>query len=150
MRRPNADIWVLTETWLDFEPQPGGAMPSRLVAQTCHAQDLTLHSSRPADRRWVGIWSRLPAWPLKVSSDPERMACIRVELPQGGDVLLIGTVLPWRADRRQAPRVGREAFCHALQAQAEEWGRLWGSTHVSALCVAGDFNQEFADLDLVS
>jgi hypothetical protein len=70
------------------------------------------------------------------------MACIRVEPPGHRDVVVVGTVLPWRNDPRHHPRTGSDELIHAVQAQAQEWGYLWGSPRAAGFCVAGDFNQE--------
>ena len=142
MRSVDADLWVLTETWLGFVPPlTAGKAPHRLVAQSCRAADLAL-PGRPSDRRWVAVWSRPAARALEVLGDPERLACARIERAGARDVVVVGTVLPWRSDQRHHPRTGGDEFVHALQAQAEEWGRLWGSPRAAGFCVAGDFNQE--------
>ena len=137
-----ADVWVLTETWLNFS-----LVGYRLVAQTCQADDL-IHAKRPF-ARWVAIWMR-ENWSgrqLEVFSDPERMACIRIE--EGGyPVVVVGTVLPWGTDKRHPPIEGvaqediaSAEFCLMLQAQSEEWRQLWANQGKTAFCVTGDFNQ---------
>jgi hypothetical protein len=138
----DADVWVLTETWLNFAPPlTAGKDPHRLVAQSCRADDLAPPGG-PSVRRWVAVWSRPPARGLEVLGDTERMACARVERPGLRDVVVVGTVLPWRSDQRHHPRTGSAEFVHALQHQAQEWGCLWGSPRAAGFCVAGDFNQE--------
>ncbi len=134
MRAIAADVWVFTE------PHPGLAPGDgyRMVAESSEAPDLPAGSGR----RWVAIWSRVDARLLEVQSDPERLACVRVEQPGQRDVVVVGTVLPWRSDQRRAPVTGGAAFCHVLQSQAAEWVRLWGCPRACAFCVAGDFNQE--------
>lgn len=141
-----ADVWVLSETWLSLSPGP----EYRLVAHSRQAEDLRLaprsgEAEGPRldlDRRWVAIWSKLPARSLSVQSDPERMACIRVEQPGLMDLVVVGTVLPWRSDQRHQPQTGVAEFRVALESQATEWERLWGKPRSCALCVVGDFNQE--------
>lgn len=134
MEKVNADVWVLTETWLSLPPGPD----YRLVTCSVAAEDL----GTSPDRRWVAIWSRRRARPLSVHGDPERMACARVEQPGLMDLVVVGTVLPWRRDPRHHPRTGQAEFCAVLATQAAEWDGLWGSPRSCALCVAGDFNQE--------
>ena len=128
MNSVDADVWVLTETWVCFLPLPG----YRLVAQTCEAVDL-----EPA-RRWVAIWSKLDAKPVEVHGQPDRMACGRIEKPGQRDLVVIGTVLPWHFDRLWPNAAG---FCAALAGQLAEWDRLLGTPRTCALSVAGDFNQ---------
>jgi hypothetical protein len=67
----------------------------------------------------------------------QRMACIRMHHSGNRDVVVVGTVLPWRGDKTYPDNVG---YCEALAAQADDWRRLWGDRQ-AALCVAGDFNQ---------
>lgn len=123
----NADVWVLTETWLSFSP----GEVYHYVAHSCEAPDLGSNQ----DRRWVSIWSRIPARVLEVQSDPERMACIHIEQPDWPDLVIVGTVLPWHGNG------GDAAFRDALDAQVPDWGRLWMIPPSCVFCVAGDFNQ---------
>jgi hypothetical protein len=132
MGQIEADVWILTETWASLAPGP----EYEWTAASCWASDLANGKDRrQADRRWVAIWSRLPARVLEVRSEPERMACVRVEQAGWPDMVVVGTVLPWLLDG------GSVAFLRSLDAQATEWGRLWGSPRSCACCVAGDFNQ---------
>ena len=71
MDEVDADVWVLTETWGGFAPGPA----YQWVAQSAAAADLPEGS----DRRYVAIWSRVEAWLLQVYSEPDRVACIRIE-----------------------------------------------------------------------
>src|SRR4051812_19569240 len=112
MRRVDADVGGLMGRGAGFGPPPDGAGGPPILAESCPAEDLGT-----ARRRWVAIWSRLPERMSEVTCDPERMACLRVERPGHGDVV-VGTVLPWRADLRHHPRTGSEEFAHALRAQA--------------------------------
>lgn len=128
MAEVDADVWVLTETWVDFSLGAG----YRLVAQSCAADDLQ------ASRRWVAIWSRFDARLLEVQSQPDRMVCGRIEQFGQRDVVVVGTVLPWPSDERWR---GAKGYCAALSDQVAEWGRLWGTPRTAAFSVAGDFNQ---------
>lgn len=130
MVRVEADVWVLTESFRGFSPGPG----YRLVASSVDAPD------REAIRGecWVAVWARLelPAEPVELTADRERSAAARLR----GDLILVGTVLPWLADRRDPVLRGKAAFLAWLGLQAAEWREL---LEVSGkLCVAGDFNQD--------
>lgn len=127
----NADVWVLTETWVQFSPGEGycRAAESRL------ADDLT-----PVDRRWVAIWvkSSSDTERQEVQGQPDRMACVQIKKRGQQDVVVIGTVLPAPGDRRYPTA---DDFCTALIGQVAEWGPLWGTPRSSIFLVAGDFNQ---------
>ncbi|MDB5307531.1 MAG: hypothetical protein JWO38_1733 [Gemmataceae bacterium] len=129
-----ADVWVVTEPREGFSPGPAYTC----ITESAPAADL---EPRP-DRRWVAIWSRRPGRRLDVTAEQDRMVAARIELPGGRGVVLVGTVLPWRADQRLAPVTGAAAFRAALRAQSAAWARLRAGTGVNGLCVAGDFNQE--------
>jgi hypothetical protein len=131
-----ADVWVLTETWRDLKPGPGYA----LIAQSADAPD----RESATGECWVAIWSRLPAEALPLSADPERTAAARVSSQAGASLVIVGTVLPWLADRRYAPLRGSAAFCEVLGRQAAEWRDLQRDQPDSGLCVLGDFNQDLA------
>ena len=68
------------------------------------------------------------------------MACARIKQSGTLDLVVVGTVLPWPSDPRWP---GAKKFCNALDPQAVEWKRLRGKPDMSALVVAGDFNQSF-------
>lgn len=128
-------VWVLTESHPAVSPGP--------------EYDLTAVSGDAADRPdgecWVAIWVRagLTVQPLHLEGEPERTAAVLVERSGGRRLLVIGTVLPWRADDRRAPLSGGDSFCEALAAQATDWKRLRAAYPDAELCVAGDFNLEF-------
>lgn len=138
MKVIKADVWVITEPLLTFSP---GA-EYRLVAHSYKAADIESGTDPKwaADRRWVAIWSKLPARKLEVLTEPDRMACIRVEQPGQRDVVIVGTVLPWFRDTKWPSNKGK-GYSDALQLQVAEWVRLWGMPPAAAFCVAGDFNQ---------
>jgi len=123
-----ADVWVLTESWANACLLPG----YRLVSQSCEAVDLS-----PA-RRWVAIWSKGDAEPVEVLGQPDRMTCTSIKSSTTRDVLIVGTVLPWKFDVRWP---NSEGFCAALDIQQTEWRRLVGSAPARTLVLAGDFNQ---------
>lgn len=126
----DADVWILTETWVGFSPGEG----YRLVAESYAAKDL---ETQP-DRCWAAIWSRWDAEIQTVKGQSDRMACGRFKNSGHQDVVVVGTVLPWRSDQLWP---GVDGFCAALTIQAEEWSRLWGACRAAAFVVAGDFNQ---------
>jgi hypothetical protein len=132
MNTVDADVWVLTETWMNFSPGEG----YRLAAESSLADDLKTWP----DRRWVAIWvkSSHDAERQEVQSQPDRMACARIKKPGQQDIVVIGTVLPWRGDKLWP---GSDGFCAALDAQVAEWGRVRGVPDACTFLVAGDFNQ---------
>lgn len=128
----DADVWVLTETWMTFSPGAG----YRLVARSREADDL-----KPwPDRCWVSIWAKSPlvAKPQAVRRQPNRTACGRIEMPGRADVVVVGTVLPWKGDKLWP---GADDYCASLASQSEEWGELRGEPDGCTFVVAGDFNQ---------
>lgn len=128
----DADVWVLTESWVNLEPLPG----YRLVSHSCKAdEDLT------PERRWVSIWARsnLTSSALEVKSQQQdRMAAVQIMKPDGDNLVVVGTVLPWPSDKLWP---GVEGFCKALAEQAAEWKRLKNLPDTGTFLVAGDFNQ---------
>jgi endonuclease/exonuclease/phosphatase family metal-dependent hydrolase len=128
MEEVEADVWVLTESWANACLLPG----YRLVSQSCEAVDLS-----PA-RRWVAIWSKGDAETVEVLGQPDRMACASIKSSMTREVLIVGTVLPWKFDVRWP---NTEGFCAALDIQQTEWRRLANSAPTRTLVLAGDFNQ---------
>jgi hypothetical protein len=128
----DADVWVLTETWVNFSPGEG----YRLAAESSLADDLKTWP----DRRWVAIWvkSNHDAERQEVQSQSDRMACARIKKPGQRDVAVIGTVLPWHFDPLW---LYPDGFCAALAIQVAEWVRIWGTLPSCVCSVAGDFNQ---------
>lgn len=130
MERVEADVWILTETWIDFKPLPG----YELVAQSSKAHDLS------PERCWVSIFARsnLTYEKRKIQSQPDRMACGRIEQPGQRDMVVVGTVLPWPSDKLWP---GATGFCNALADQATDWVQLQEHNDDCIFLVAGDFNQ---------
>jgi exonuclease III len=128
----DADVWVLTETWTTFSPGPG----YRLVARSGDAVDLKAWP----DRCWVSIWAKplLVVMPLGVRAHRDRLAVVRIATPDRPDLVVVGTVLPWKGDKLWP---GATDFCAAVASQAEEWRALRGGPDGGTLVVAGDFNQ---------
>jgi endonuclease/exonuclease/phosphatase family metal-dependent hydrolase len=133
MRSIQADVWILTETDERLAPEQGMTALASATPERPHR----------SGERWVTIWTRGQSEPVP-TADPVRTACVRVPRQTAAPLLIYGTVLPWRADIRFRPLRGGEAFCHALEQQANDWAALRVSYPDHILCVAGDFNQEAA------
>jgi len=133
MEKVEADVWVLTETWGEFEPLPD----YNLVAQSYPAEDL-----KDSDRFWVAIWVRssLASDKLEIQSllQRDRMAAVQIKNSNGDGIVVVGTVLPWNSDKLWS---GADGFCAALAHQATEWNRLRETYDTCPFLVAGDFNQ---------
>jgi endonuclease/exonuclease/phosphatase family metal-dependent hydrolase len=68
----------------------------------------------------------------------DRMTCARFRNTSFGELVVVGTVLPWRSDSLFR---GAKGFCKAIGDQARDWKQI-ASLHCDAtLVVAGDFNQ---------
>ncbi len=127
MERIDADVWVLTETYRTFTP----GSHYQLIAHSADAPDRDANQGEC----WTAVWSRLPAEPVNLCADRERVAAARV-----GKIVVVGTVLPWLSDGRDSKLRGSVAFRARLAEQAADWTRL--RNQPCALCVAGDFNQD--------
>ena len=128
-----ADVWVLTETHSKF--------------QLSDAYELVASSSAAADRgpgeNWVSIWVRrsLHATHRDVNGEPDRSASVLVPGYTKRDLLVFGTVLPWRGDRA-TPERGANKYEKSLGMQANDWARVTDLARPTDICIAGDFNQE--------
>jgi hypothetical protein len=127
MERIDADVWVLTETYRTFTP----GSHYRLIDHSDDAPDRDANQGEC----WTAVWSRLPAEPVNLCADRERVAAARV-----GKTVVVGTVMPWLCDGRNSKLRGTVAFRARLAEQAADWTRL--RNQPCALCVAGDFNQD--------
>ena len=138
MSEVDADIWVLTETWIDYAPSVG----FQLVAQTFGAKDL-LYSANATKRCWVSIWAKstLASTPQTVTHQPDRMASCRIHLPDHRDLVVVGTVLPWGSSDALWPAT--DGYCAALNDQAVGWNLLRTGVAPCDFVVAGDFNVHF-------
>lgn len=136
MRAIDADLWVLTETWVGLAPSP----EHRLVARAAAAAD------RDARRGevWTAIWSRLPAEPLSSAAEPDRCAAARIAPAGHPPFLCFGSVLPWLSDGRRLPLRGAPAFLAALAEQRAGWLALRAQHPGAGLVLAGDLNQDLA------
>lgn len=126
MRHVDADVWVLTETHVDFSPGSDFC----LLAYSADAPDRNAKSGEC----WVAIWSRLGGSSVQLTADCERVAAAKIN-----NCVMVGTVLPWLSDSRDPKLTGKALFQARLSSQAADWQRLRAE---GALCVAGDFNQD--------
>ncbi|MGB3790023.1 MAG: endonuclease/exonuclease/phosphatase family protein [Phormidesmis sp.] len=126
MRHVNADVWVLTETHVEFSPGPDFS----LLTHSADAPDRNAENGEC----WVAIWSRLAGSSIQLTADCERVAAAMIS-----GCAVIGTVLPWLSDSREPTLKGETLFRARLSEQSEDWRRLRTG---GALCVAGDFNQD--------
>jgi hypothetical protein len=89
----DADIWVLTETHDDLAPSPDHH-PVHSAPRPKNWRGIREGS------RWVTIWSRYPIVPCAIQvGDPERSVCALLDLGADQQLLVYGTVLPWKGDR---------------------------------------------------
>ena len=126
MSQVDADVWVLTETHIEFSP----GSDFSLVAYSADAPD---RNSKNGEC-WVAIWSRLGGSSVQLTADCERVAAAKID-----NCVVVGTVLPWLSDSREPKLAGEALFRARLSEQAADWQRLRAE---DALCVAGDFNQD--------
>lgn len=132
MANNSADIWVLTETHDDLVP-----LGCKYVAHS-EARPKVSPNIRPGSR-WVSIWSKHPIEKVFLASaDQKRTVIARVNLGEAGDLLVYGTVLPWKGD--QIP--GWSEHHRVIPKQCAEWLELRKTYPETLLCVAGDFNTD--------
>ncbi len=127
----DADIWVLTET--------------RDTLDLSEAFQPVSTTERPGGERWVTVWSRLPLVETVLLRDPMRTAAAVFEGP-AGPIVVVGTVLPWHADRGPTGTARNWTEHHrVIPEQAAEWAELAARYPKATLCVAGDFNSDLAE-----
>jgi len=128
------DVLVLTESYVDIPALSG----LRLSATSSEAPD------REREGRWVCIWTStaISAESLAVREEAERSAAVLLSMPSGRQVIVFGTVLPWRTDSRRAGLRGGAAFEHSLNLQARDITRLRAQFPGARFWMLGDFNQE--------
>lgn len=136
MAAVDADIWVITETHVEYAPT---SEHRHVVYSPAHPE------RRPPVERWVGIWSR---WPLQPVLDPpgHRRGSVAavVETPRGR-VVVYGTVIAWANERHHddgRPARMWEVHLGEIARQGGEWRRLRELHPGVPLIVAGDFNQD--------
>lgn len=128
------DVLVLTESAPDFQPGPD----LRLVSTSSSAPD------RSDRERWVCVWVRadISATPLPAHGEPERSAFAIVRIPSLGELLVAGTVLPWRGDTRHEEVGGGAAFERSLERQSADIASHLAAHPQAHLAFVGDYNQE--------
>ena len=131
----NADIWVLTETFVDRSPGPD----FNAVFSPAHLD------RRPnPDERWTAIWAR---WPIKALADPapHRRGTVAAMITTPlGPLIVYGTVIAYHGERfHDDGRPARAWEVHEVEVhrQVAEWKRLRELHPTVPLVVAGDFNQ---------
>ena len=131
-----ADIWVLTETHVDYQP----------TDQHTHVVYCPAHETRRGvDERWTAIWSR---WPLSQIEDPapnRRGTVAALAETPTGEIVVYGTVIAWAND--PVHNDGQPAKMWEVQAaeitrQGADWQKLRQLHPTTPLIVAGDFNQD--------
>lgn len=73
------------------------------------------------------------------SSDTERTVAALVNLGEFGELIVYGTVLPWKDDR-QIP--GWSEHHRVIEQQSAEWLELRKRFPNIPICIAGDFNSD--------
>lgn len=142
-REHQADIWVLTETHDDLEP-PG----ANFVAHS-QPRPKNYRAIRPGSR-WVSIWSRFPVIEeiAVPNADTKRTVCALLDLGEGRQCVVYGTVMPWHSDQGDAPRETPVPYWsehhRVIVQQCAEWKWLRDTYPKAALCVAGDYNTDMA------
>lgn len=129
-----ADVWVLTETHDDLAPVG--------CPHVVHSKPRPKNWSgiRPGSR-WVSIWSAFPIVKQVFvdGGDEERTVIALIDAGARGQVLVYGTVLPWKGDRG---KFNWSEHHTVVPQQCNEWRELRQRYPDAALCVAGDYNTD--------
>ena len=132
----HADIWVLTETHDDLVPAN--------CTHVAHSEPRPKNwwRIRPGSR-WVSIWSRYPIIEQLVvhSGDNERTVTALIDIGGEKTLLVYGTVLPWKDDRKIS---GWSEHERVIPLQVTEWMELRQKYPNTPLCIAGDLNTDMA------
>jgi hypothetical protein len=122
-----ADIWILTETRTSVSPG--------LAFHPTHSK---LHQDRrPADERWVSIWSR---WPASKLAEDFWSATALINTPLG-KLIVHGVVLPYMHEPAPGAAPVWSRFREELASQRKSWVRTRSQHPDLPLIVAGDLNQ---------
>lgn len=131
----DADIWVLTETYVDRSPGADFA--------GVHSPPHPTRRST-ADERFTSIWSR---WPIVEVGDPasRRRGTIAATVTTPfGPLIVYGTVIPYAHERHHddgRPATSWEVHLAEIGRQEAEWNMLRTRHPDVPLIVAGDMNQ---------
>ncbi len=135
MTEVEADIWVLTETFIDRSPGDD--------FEGCHSPH---HPERRPDsrERWTSIWSRWPLTPL-TNPPPHRRGSVTamIETPLG-DLIVYGTVIAWGNEPTFAdgsPALAWGVHIAEIERQSKEWMAIRNNHPDIPLIVTGDLNQ---------
>ncbi len=131
-----ADIWILTETHDELRPE---------------GCSLAAHSSpRPKNwsgvregSRWVTVWSRYPVVEQIIlpGADVERTVTALLQVSEREQLVVYGTVIPWKGDRG---KFDWSEHYRIIPQQCAEWSELRVRYPDAALCVAGDYNTDMS------
>jgi hypothetical protein len=137
LARNIADIWVLTETHDDLVP------PNCSNVAHSEPRPKNWWRIRPGSR-WVSIWSKYPIIKnlVPLSSDNQRTVTALIDLGERKTLLVYGTVLPWKDDRKIPGWFEHE---RVITLQGKEWMELRKAYPDTPLCIAGDLNTDMAD-----
>jgi hypothetical protein len=131
----DADIWILTETHVDHGPG----------ATYCGIHTPPITERRPADERWVGIWSRYPNAPIAEPEPRGRGTLAALIDTPIGELVVYGCVIPWANE----PTLGDGTPATMWRAHAETIEQIdldltaIRNRHPSLpIILAGDFNQD--------
>jgi hypothetical protein len=132
LSKNEADIWVLTETHDDLVPAS--------CAFSTHSEPRPKNwSGIRLGSRWVSIWSKFPMEQIFIPvSDTKRTVAALVNLGRLGELIVYGTVLPWKDD--EIP--GWSKHHRVIEQQSAEWLALRKRFPNTPLCIAGDFNTD--------
>lgn len=130
-----ADIWILTETHDNLVPYG--------CEHVVHSEPRPKNWSgiRPGSR-WVSIWSKFPLQRLPFHlADGERTVLAQADLGPQGKLIIYGTVLPWKDDRKIP---GWSEHHRVIEQQSAEWLSLHQTYPGISLCIAGDYNSDMS------
>jgi endonuclease/exonuclease/phosphatase family metal-dependent hydrolase len=131
----DADIWVLTETFVDRVPGAGF--------------DAVFSPPNPdrrpnPDERWTAIWSRWPITPLDDPAPHRRGSVAGMVTTPMGSLIVYGTVIAYHLEPAHddgRPARAWEVHAAEIERQAQEWHRIRERHPDVPIVVAGDFNQ---------
>jgi len=132
----HADIWVLTEAHDDVVPA------NCTYVDHSEPRPKNWWRIRPGSR-WVSIWSTYPIIKQLMlrSGDNERTVSALIDLGEEKRLLVYGTVLPWKDDRKIS---GWSEHERVISLQGAEWMELRRQYPDTPLCIAGDLNTDMA------
>lgn len=131
----DADIWILTETHVDHSPGHGYE-----VVHTPPVPD-----RRPADERWVGIWSRYAIAPITDPAPRGRGTVAALVDTPIGQLVIYGCVISWANEPFFAdgsPATMWRAHAETI-AQIDHDLKAINDRYPSVpIVIGGDFNQD--------